>query len=290
MKEFINRLNKKRLRSLGFVLIVWVFSVLCVVSLIFTVSDNVHLEIGITLLFAFVFAFLAFASNRFLYSSTKKAYEEDFRKNALKSLFESSCDGVVYKEGPADVSAFVAQSVISGIDKEHTEYSFSGKYEGIAFNSVFSRNDDGYTGWLFEFVFSKNFKRNIQVRRKGSSLVIPPEKVWEDGFETYETKSEPFNFKYVVNSPSGVDASGVMCEEVVYSLISATEKTRARLSASFDGNRLYVFLQGVMPSYNIPLVSPVSETKLKKELFGDINSALTLSLELDSEKKIWKRI
>lgn len=288
MKEFTDRLNKKRLTALLYTLIVYAFAILCAVSFIFMISDNVHLDFWIMPFFAVIFALLAFLANRLLLSKAKKDYEDDFKANALKCLFEETVENSVFTDGKTDVGAFASQNVLNGIDKEHTEYAFRGSYEGTDFVSVFARDENTFTGWMFEFTFSKQFKRDLQVRRKGSSLCVPPEQVWEDGFSVYETQSEPFNFKYVVNSAVGVDAGAVMCEEAVYAFLSATEKTRARIFASFSGNKLYLFLQGVIPSYDIPLVSPVTETKLRRGLFSDISAALTLALDLDTEKKIWK--
>ncbi len=289
MKDFVKRLNKKRLKTLAFFALTSLLFVLCAVALVFTVSDDVHLEIWITLVFAAIFAALAVASRVFLLSPARKDYEDDFKSNAMNELFLDAAEDVAFEEGHADVSRFASQNVISGFENDDVEKSFRGKYEGIPFAFYFARRENAFTGWMAEFEFSKTFKRDFQLRRKGSSLCVPPEKVWEDGFAEFETSSEPFNFRYVVVSADGVDVGAVMCEEAVYSFLSATERTRARISASFDGNRLYLFLQGVAPGYNIPLLSPVTETRLKKELFADISAALVLATDLDTEKKIWKR-
>ena len=290
MKEFTSGLNARRIKALAYFALTALLFVCCGIAVIFTVSENVHLEAWITLIAAAVFAFAAVLSRIFLYSPSRRDYEDDFKENALKELFYAHAENVKYTSGKTDTSRFASQNVMSGFEDGDAVMEFDGTYENIPFSAVFAKNENGFTGWLMEFEFSKIFKRNIHICRKGSSLVVPPEKVWEDGHTLYETASEPFNFKYVVASADGVDASAVMCEEAVYAFLSATERTRARISASLDGNKMYLFLYGVAPSFNIPLVSPVTETKLRKELFADISAALTLALDLDTEKKIWKRI
>ncbi len=284
----LQRLNNERLVCLARLFAAAFFVCVAVFSL--WLSSKAGKGI-LTLSFLGIFL-LFLAAAAVFYAFYKKAwavYESDYTQNAERAAFASEfpnhSHGNVIDKSDIENSLLFKDPGGGAISE-----GYASTYEGFHFKTASLKLGENVDGLFFCFEFPLAFKQKAQVWQKGAAFTKEPGEIDTDSpFIKYQTGFQRFDFYFFALAADKTRGETVLTEPMAYSFLKTKEETKARIFASFGGNKLYLLFNNVRKSYSPPLIFKISLKKLKAETLDKIYSANSLAFDFILEKRIWKK-